>query len=60
MNRCNVNRYEGPQDKDVAEQWGHFSVPNPVPVIDGLLAATAMVHDLRDVDELCANEHMPI
>jgi predicted nucleic acid-binding protein len=33
-------------DKDVAEQWGHFSAPNPVPVVDGLLAATARVHGL--------------
>ena len=28
---------------EIAEQWGRISVPNPVPVIDGLLAATAHV-----------------
>lgn len=30
----------------VADTWGRLNVPNPVPVIDGLLAATALVHDL--------------
>lgn len=30
----------------VADRWADLSVPDPVPVIDGLLAATAMVHDL--------------
>ncbi len=29
----------------VAEVWGRLSVPNPVPVVDGLMAATALVHD---------------
>lgn len=28
---------------EIAEQWGRISVPDPVPVIDGLLAATAQV-----------------
>ena len=31
---------------DVAEEWGRLSVPNPIAVIDGLLAATAKVHGL--------------
>ncbi len=31
---------------DVAEEWGKINVPDPVPVIDGLLAATAKVHGL--------------
>jgi len=35
-----------PVDQRVAEQWGHLGVPDPVPAIDGLLAATAMVHGL--------------
>lgn len=35
-----------PVDQDVAEQWGRFSVPDPLPVLDGLLAATAHVHGL--------------
>jgi predicted nucleic acid-binding protein len=30
----------------VAEQWGRLNVPDPLPVIDGLLAATARVHGL--------------
>jgi len=33
-------------DERVAEQWGRLNVPDPVPVIDGLLAATAKVHDM--------------
>jgi predicted nucleic acid-binding protein len=28
-------------DTDVAEEWGRLNVPDPMPVIDGLLAATA-------------------
>ena len=30
----------------IAECWGRLNVPDPLPVIDGLLAATALVHDL--------------
>jgi predicted nucleic acid-binding protein len=33
-------------DRAVAEEWGRLSVPDPLPVIDGLLAATALVHGL--------------
>jgi toxin FitB len=33
-------------DLPVAEQWGRLNVPDPLPVIDGLLAATALVHGL--------------
>jgi predicted nucleic acid-binding protein len=35
-----------PADQAVAEQWGRFNVPDPVPTVDGLLAATAIVHGL--------------
>lgn len=35
-----------PVDPAVAERWGPMNVPNPVPTVDGLLAATALVHDL--------------
>lgn len=35
-----------PVDSSVAEQWGRLNVPNPVPVVDGLLAATAIVNGL--------------
>jgi hypothetical protein len=30
----------------VANRWAELMVPNPIPVIDGLLAATALAHDL--------------
>jgi toxin FitB len=29
----------------IAEAWGRLNVPDPVPVVDGLLAATALVHE---------------
>lgn len=32
--------------REIAEEWGRLSVPDPLPVIDGLLAATAKVHGL--------------
>jgi predicted nucleic acid-binding protein len=32
-----------PITTDVAETWGRLNVPDPVPVVDGLLAATALV-----------------
>lgn len=35
-----------PLSLQIAEQWGRINVPNPLPVVDGLLAATAPVHDL--------------
>jgi predicted nucleic acid-binding protein len=30
----------------VAEAWGRLAAPQPLPIIDGLLAATALVHGL--------------
>jgi predicted nucleic acid-binding protein len=35
-----------PVDANVADRWGALNVPNPIPTVDGLLAATALVHDL--------------
>jgi predicted nucleic acid-binding protein len=35
-----------PVSADVAQQWGRLNVPDPMPVIDGLMAATAKVHGL--------------
>ena len=35
-----------PVDQVVAEQWGRLNVPDPVPTVDGLLAATALTHGL--------------
>ena len=43
-------------DERVAEEWGRLNVPSPVPVVDGLLAATAKIHGLtlatRNVTEV--------
>ncbi len=36
-------------DEEVAERWGQMSPRRPIPVIDGLLAATALTHDLAVV-----------
>jgi hypothetical protein len=36
-----------PVDEPVAEAWALLGLPNPLPLIDGLLAATAKVHGLR-------------
>jgi predicted nucleic acid-binding protein len=33
-----------PVTADVAEAWGRLNVPDPVSVVDGLMAATALVH----------------
>ena len=35
--------------RSVAEEWGRINVPDPLPVVDGLLAATAKVHGLSVV-----------
>ena len=35
-----------PVDRMVAEAWGRLNVPDPVPTVDGLLAATARVHGM--------------
>lgn len=36
-------------DQEIAECWARLSPQQPLPVIDGLLAATASVHDLTVV-----------
>jgi toxin FitB len=45
-----------PVDRAVADAWARMSVPDPVPIIDGLLAATASVRDwtlvTRDVADV--------
>ena len=33
-------------DRAIAEEWGRLNVPDPLPVVDGLLAATARVTGL--------------
>jgi len=35
-----------PIDEAIADEWGHLNVPDPISVIDGLMAATARVHGL--------------
>ncbi len=35
-----------PVDAQVADRWGGLNVPNPLQTVDGLLAATAIVHEL--------------
>lgn len=35
-----------PIDRPVAEEWGRLNAPDPLPVVDGLLAATARVRDM--------------
>jgi toxin FitB len=55
-----------PIDGRVADRWGALNVPDPVPTVDGLLAATALVHDLvldtrntRDVERTGARVFDP-
>ncbi|MEX1295331.1 MAG: type II toxin-antitoxin system VapC family toxin [Candidatus Limnocylindrales bacterium] len=33
-------------DASVATRWGRLNVPRPIPAVDGLLAATALEHEL--------------
>lgn len=33
-------------DRAVAERWGRIGIPDPLPDVDALIAATALVHDL--------------
>ncbi len=42
ISRSDVPRRDG----RVADAWGRLGAVRPVPVIDGLLAATARVHDM--------------
>ena len=35
-----------PVTPEVADRWGRLNSPNPLPVVDGILAATALVHGL--------------
>ncbi len=44
-----------PIDEPVAEAWALLGIPNPLPLIDGLLAATAKVHGLTLVTRNVAN-----
>ncbi len=33
----------------IADAWGRMGVPNPLPIVDGLMAATARIHGLTIV-----------
>lgn len=35
-----------PVSEDIADRWARLSVPDRLPLVDGLLAATALVHGL--------------
>lgn len=35
-----------PVNEQIADTWARLSVPDPLPLVDGLLAATAKVHGL--------------
>jgi predicted nucleic acid-binding protein len=35
-----------PIDDGIAEEWGRLGLPDPIPVVDGLIAATALRHRL--------------
>lgn len=45
-----------PVTLEIGQRWALLSVPDPLPVIDGLMAATALEHDLtlvtRNVDDV--------
>jgi toxin FitB len=45
-----------PITTSIAEEWGRINVPDPLPILDGLLVATARVHGLtlvtRDASDL--------
>jgi toxin FitB len=34
-----------PITERIAQAWGRINVPDPLPVVDGLMAATALIHD---------------
>jgi predicted nucleic acid-binding protein len=47
-----------PVDEPIAEAWALLGIPNPAPLIDGLLAATAKVHGLTLVTRNVADMAM--
>lgn len=44
---------------EVAQQWGKWNIPDPLPAVDGLIAATAMVHDLTLVTRNASDFQRP-
>lgn len=53
--RTRLGEHVLPLDEPIAETWAMMSIPDPLPPVDGLLAATAKVHGLtlvtRHVDD---------
>jgi predicted nucleic acid-binding protein len=53
-----------PVTAEVAEEWGRLNVPDPLPVIDGLMAATAKVRGwtlvTRNVGDLARTGVRPL
>ena len=54
-------------DRVIAEEWGRMNSPNPLPVIDGLIAATARIHGLtvatrnaRDIERAGVSSDNPV
>lgn len=48
-----------PVDAGVTDAWGRLDVPDRLPVVDGLLAATALVHDMILVTRNTADIRRP-
>ena len=55
-----------PVDSRIADLWGRLNAPDPISAVDGLLAATAIVHGLtfvtrnvRDVERTGVRLHNP-
>ena len=55
-----INNYSDrifPVTQEIAEAWGIMNVPDPVSTVDGLLAATAKIHNCvlvtRNVKDIC-------
>lgn len=44
--RNDYARHILPVTPEIAEEWGRLGVPDPIPMVDGLMAATALVHGL--------------
>jgi len=45
-----------PIDGPIADAWGRLGIPDPIPIVDGFLAATAKIHGLtlvtRNADDV--------
>lgn len=44
-----------PLTQNIADQWGRLAATRPLPVVDGLLAATALTHSLTFVTRNAAD-----